>query len=152
MLAALLRFYASDSWPVWGLVSLSPEDESDVEEPLVVHETLDIATIWAPEIAVQELARYVGLDYDKVMINVKEYEKVQEKRAAYAKRTVADDPIPSKRGRLETVDPQTARTKEADTARSKLPSSDVLSGELGWDTRRTEERTPESRRARIRDA
>ena len=149
-LAALLRFYGSESWPTWGLISLSPGYEGDAEEPLAVHESLEVAISWAPEIALQDLARYLGLDYDRIIANMEEHERLQQRRAEYTKRMVADEPALSKRERPETSEQQ-GRIPQVDTAR-KPASIGAPSEEVGWDTRATEDRTPESKRPRFRDA
>ena len=154
-LAALLRFYGSESWPTWGLLSLSPGYESDVEEQLAVHESLEEAISWAPEIALQDLARYLGVDYDRIIANVEEYERLQQRRADNTKRTVADKPALPKRERSETSEQQgripQGHVTQVDTVR-KPASIYAPSEELGWDTRATEDRTPESKQPRFRDA
>ncbi|EMC97304.1 hypothetical protein BAUCODRAFT_446387 [Baudoinia panamericana UAMH 10762] len=152
VLAALLRFYGltSTSWSTWGLISMSSWDRSDTEEPLMTHDTLEIAISWAPEIALQELARYLGLDYDKITINVEEYENLQQRRATQNKRAMADELASSKRERLVTPERQGAHIPQAD--RMKKPASiRTQSEELGWDARATEDRTPVSQRPRFKD-
>ena len=151
VLAELLHFYGSTSWPTWGLLSLSLGDESDEEEPLASHDSLEAAIAWAPEIALQELASYIGLDYNAIVTNVEEYERMQVRRAMPKKRTMAGKRSSPKRERLEAAVAQQSHPKRAE-GDSKSVSSDPFSSVVGWDTRATEDRTPESQRPRFTDA
>jgi hypothetical protein len=165
VLAKLHGFYGSASWSTWGFIPMSSWDESDTEEPLMTHTTLEEAISWAPNDALQELARHLGLDYDKIMTNVEEYESLQQRRAIENKRVMADQPASSKRGkpatseRQEPYGPQADKTKtpaptsgrrepcEPQADKTKKPDS-TLSDELGWGSRATRE----SQRPRVVDA
>lgn len=151
VLATLLHFYGASSWPTWGLVSVSFGDQSDTEEPLVSHDTLEAAIDWAPDIALQELARYIGLNYKEVERNVEEYERLRERRAMPKKRTRADKTKSSKRELLRVDMGQQPNARQAERD-AKSTSSNAFSGVIGWDARATEERTPESQRQRFADA
>ncbi|KAK6437698.1 hypothetical protein LTR95_006103 [Oleoguttula sp. CCFEE 5521] len=100
VLAELHSFYSSESWSTWGFNPLSSWDESDIAEPLMTHNTLEDAISWAPDDALQDLVRHLGLDYDKIMTNVEEYESLQQRRATQNKRVAAGEMASSKRGRL----------------------------------------------------
>ncbi|KAK6429852.1 hypothetical protein LTR95_013998 [Oleoguttula sp. CCFEE 5521] len=151
VLAQLHGFYGSESWSTWGLISMSSWDESDTEEPLMTHTTMEEAISWAPNDALQELARHLGLDYDKIMANVEEYESLHQKRPIQSKRIMADESASSKRAkpvtleRQELHEPQEPHEPQAD--KSEKPES-LMSGELGWGSRATRE----SQRPRVVDA
>ncbi|KAK6428978.1 hypothetical protein LTR95_014874 [Oleoguttula sp. CCFEE 5521] len=171
VLDKLHGFYGSESWSTWGFIPMSSWDESDNEEPLITHHTLEEAISWAPNDALQELARHVGLDYDKNLNNVEEYEGLQQRRAIQNKRIMADELTSSKRGkhvtserqesheRQEPHEPQADKTKtpastsgrqkpyESQADETKKPES-TLSGELGWASRATRD----SQRPRVVDA
>lgn len=152
ILAELLRFYGTTSWPTWGLVSLSFGDNSDMDEPLVTHDTLETAIDWAPEIALQELAMLIGLDYNGIMSNLEEYEALQGRRAVRKKRTTVSGVTASgKRTALGAAVGQSLGAQRAE--RDAKPASWKEPSEvLGWDDRATEDRTPESQRLRFTDA
>lgn len=152
ILAELLRFYGTTSWPTWGLVSLSFGDNSDMDEPLVSHDTLETAIDWAPEIALQELAMLIGLDYKGIMSNLEEYEALQGRRAVRKKRTTVSGVAASgKRTALGAAVAQGLGAQRAD--RDPKPASWKEPSEvLGWDDRATEDRTPESQQLRFTDA
>ena len=152
VLAELLRFYGTTSWPTWGLVSLSIDEDSDVEEPLVSHDTLEAAIDWALEIALRELARCIGLDYQGIVSELEEYEAWQEKRAVQKKRAAAGGTTSAeKRGMHAASVGQNWDIQRTD--RHPKPASwNTPSEVVGWDDRATEERTPESQRRRFTDA
>lgn len=53
----------------------------------------EAAIDWALEIALRELARYVGLDYKEIVSGEEEYETLQQRRAVRNKRTRADETL-----------------------------------------------------------
>ncbi|KAK6430078.1 hypothetical protein LTR95_013771, partial [Oleoguttula sp. CCFEE 5521] len=151
VLAELHGFYGSESWSTWGFNPMSSWDESDTEEPLMTHNTLEYAISWAPDDALQELARHLGLDYEKITTNVEEYESLQQRRATQHKRVTAGESTSSKRGKLSIPERQEVHTRKKDKVKQPV-STDSLSGVLEWDTRATEKQTPESQRPRVKDA
>nr|OQO31371.1 hypothetical protein B0A51_03366 [Rachicladosporium sp. CCFEE 5018] len=151
VLAELHIFYGSESWSTWGFNPMSSWDESDVEEPLMTHNTLEDAISWAPDDALQDIARHLGLNYEKIMTHVEEYESLQQRRATQNKRVAAGDLASSKRGKLSIPERQEAQTSKQEKVKQPA-STDSLSGKLEWDTRVTEDRTPESQRPRVKDA
>ncbi|OQN95568.1 hypothetical protein B0A48_18503 [Cryoendolithus antarcticus] len=150
VLASLLRFYDTRSWPAWGLISY---DESPEEILAPTHRTLDEAIEFAPEIALQELATHIGLDYDKIMTNQAEDEKLQLNRATSAKRVQPQD---SRRAKREKQDEAPVQVQQhiarAETPQPKATSLAPSSEEIGWDARHTEDRTPSSGKFRVQDA
>lgn len=112
----------------------------------MLHNSLEAAISWAPEFALQELARYIGLDYDKIISNVENYETLRS-RSLQKRRALVDQPVPSKRERLKTPE-QTARAKPSDRAGYQTSEPSEV---IGWDTRVTEDRTPDSQRPHVKD-
>ncbi|OQN95188.1 hypothetical protein B0A48_18897 [Cryoendolithus antarcticus] len=150
VLASLLRFYDAKSWFDWGLISY---DESSEEILAPRHRTLDEAVEFAPGHALQELAIHIGLDYDKIMTNHAEDEKVQQHRATYAKRLLPEGSRPAKREKqTEAAVQERQQIARVETPQPKDTSPAPSSERIGWDGRDTEDRTPSSGNFRARDA
>ena len=101
-LARLHEFYGTTTWFEWGLGSLDPDSEDDEDVSAPPHQSLREAVSFAPDIALQELAQHLGLDYDKICANVVEDVRIHRTRSA-VKRSLAPQPTIdlSKRPKIE---------------------------------------------------
>ena len=86
-LAYLHEFYGSTSWPDWGLQSFGLDSDEESEQLVPAHKSLGEAVEYAPEVALQELAQHLGLDYDKISMNVEDDLQRQRNRSTREKRS-----------------------------------------------------------------
>ena len=71
-LIQLHEFYGTEDWEMWGLDSFDSEDEKSVEEIVPGHNTMRDAVEYAPDLALSELARHLGLNHHEISIHVTE--------------------------------------------------------------------------------
>lgn len=69
-LVYLHEFYGTESWLDWSLTSFDVDSDEDEPQPTATHESLQEAVEYAPEIALQELAIHLGLDYDEIEMSI----------------------------------------------------------------------------------
>ena len=71
-LVRLHEFYGTEDWDMWGLDSFDSEDEESGDEIVPGHRTMRDAVEYAPDLALSELARHLGLNYHEISIHVTE--------------------------------------------------------------------------------
>ncbi|KYG40553.1 hypothetical protein M433DRAFT_148343 [Acidomyces richmondensis BFW] len=115
----LHEFYGTTSWRRWGLEFLDEDSDDEVQELAPAHKCLLDAIEYAPDIALQELAQHLGLDYERLTVNVPEDMESLRNRSTRAKRAVVDD------------EPQelAKRTKQRGSHPSKSPEKGELKPE-----------------------
>jgi len=118
-LMRLHEFYGTLSWRRWGLEFLDEDSDDEVQELAPAHKCLLDAIEYAPDIALQELAQHLGLDYERLTVNVPEDMESLRNRSTRTKRAVVDD------------EPQelAKRTKQRGSPPSKSPKKGELKPE-----------------------
>lgn len=88
-LVGLVEFYRITGWQTWG-AGYKINDDLDIGEPLQLHFTVHDAVHARPEMALQELASYLGLEYSRIKEIMEIMERKSREQTPVKIRRVAD--------------------------------------------------------------